>query len=56
MTDASGWRAYVAAMVEKCRANQDDLFYRMALPGWEHERERLERELPDDSSDRPESR
>lgn len=41
MTDAPTWRAHVVAMVEKAQAHQDELFYRMALPGWRAELERM---------------
>lgn len=41
MTDAPTWRAYVEAMVAKAQAHQDEEFYRLALPGWVSELERL---------------
>lgn len=41
MTDAPTWRDYVEAMVEKAQARQDDIFYRLALPGWQAELQRL---------------
>lgn len=41
MTDTPTWRAYVVAMVDKCQAHQDDIFYRLALPGWQAELQRL---------------
>jgi hypothetical protein len=48
MTDTPTWRAYVAAMVEKCQAHQDEDFYRLALPGWQKELERLRIEHNDE--------
>jgi hypothetical protein len=41
VTEAPSWRAYVEAMVEKAQARQDDIFYRLALPGWQAELRRL---------------
>jgi hypothetical protein len=52
MTDAPGWRAHVAAMIERARAGQDELFYRMALPQWEKELEAIDAEMAAQSCDR----
>ena len=35
--DPIAWLAHVQAMVEKARQGQDELFYRLTLPGWEKE-------------------
>lgn len=41
MTDAPTWLAYVEAMVAKAQAHQDEDFYRLSLPGWQAELQRL---------------
>ncbi len=41
MTDAPNWRTYVEAMINKAKARQNDLFYRLSLPGWQAELQRL---------------
>lgn len=48
MTEAPSWRAYVAAMVEKAQARQDEEFYRLALPGWQAELKRIMEETNGD--------
>jgi hypothetical protein len=41
--DSPAWLAHVRAMCKLCEANQDDLFYRLALPGWEAELHSIQR-------------
>lgn len=41
MTEVPSWLAYVEAMIAKAKAHQSDLFYRLSLPGWRAELQRL---------------